>query len=127
MQELINNHIRGIKGFAEEYGIPYNTVRQWENGTRSAPKWLTKIFYSLRTTQGIKQIEISEEIYQVYKTIHESSEIEDMYIGKINDGMFNATKNFWKIQAKKDEEQNARHKVIFEEFKVMRIKEEKTK
>lgn len=57
MKELINNHIRGIKGFAEEYGIPYNTVRQWANGTRNAPKWLVKLF-----KQNCYQVNIFEVI-----------------------------------------------------------------
>lgn len=61
MKDLIKNHIRGVKGFAEDYGIPYNTVCQWANGTRKPPEWLTKLLYSMRDKQDIKQIEIKNE------------------------------------------------------------------
>lgn len=122
MQELIKQHIRGIKGFAEDYGIPYNTVCQWANGTRNPPEWLTKLLYSIREKQDIKQLEISNEIYQVYITEHTGSRLKSMYIGELNDGIFNGTKTFWKEQAKKDQKNDVRYKVLFEEFKVMRIK-----
>lgn len=66
MKELIKNHIRGVKGFAEEYGIPYNTVCQWANGSRKPPEWLTKLFYSMKSKTNEKQIKIDNPIKRKY-------------------------------------------------------------
>lgn len=44
MQKVIKESGLTIKEFSELYEIPYNTVRQWANGTRQAPKWLVRIF-----------------------------------------------------------------------------------
>ena len=44
MNKLIEESGLSIKEFSEKYGIPYNTVRQWYNGARSAPDWLVNLF-----------------------------------------------------------------------------------
>ena len=44
MKKLIEKSGLSIKEFSDKYGIPYNTVRQWYNGARSAPDWLVNLF-----------------------------------------------------------------------------------
>lgn len=44
MKKFIEESGLSIKEFSEKYGIPYNTVRQWYNGARSAPDWLVNLF-----------------------------------------------------------------------------------
>ena len=60
MQELIKQSGMTIKEFSEFYEIPYNTVRQWANGTRKAPSWITKIIN--KAAKGT-QININDIIY----------------------------------------------------------------
>lgn len=43
MKNLIEKLNLSIKEFAELYEIPYNTVRQWYNGTRQAPPYIKKL------------------------------------------------------------------------------------
>lgn len=43
MQNLIKETGLTTSQFAEYYDIPYNTVLQWSNGTRQAPKYLVKL------------------------------------------------------------------------------------
>lgn len=65
MQNLIQNSGMDIKEFAITYRIPYNTVRQWANGTRKAPIYVKKLIEeNLRLkTKGV-QLKIKEEICQ---------------------------------------------------------------
>ena len=44
MKKLIEESGLSVKEFSEKYGIPYNTVRQWSSGSRSAPDWLVNLF-----------------------------------------------------------------------------------
>lgn len=46
MKELIEMMMKynlTIKGMSEKYKIPYNTVRQWCNGSRKMPKYLFEL------------------------------------------------------------------------------------
>lgn len=40
MKEFIEKSGKSLKEFSQHYGIPYNTVQQWANGTRNAPSWM---------------------------------------------------------------------------------------
>lgn len=53
MKKLIEESGLSIKEFSEKYGIPYNTVRQWYNGARSAPDWLVNL---LKAEQAYKPL-----------------------------------------------------------------------
>lgn len=43
MEKILNELNMNIKEFAEHYEIPYNTVRQWINGTRTPPSYVLKL------------------------------------------------------------------------------------
>lgn len=47
MKNLIEKLNLTIKEFAELYEIPYNTVRQWYNGTRQAPLYIKKMIETI--------------------------------------------------------------------------------
>lgn len=64
MKQLIEESGLSIKEFSEKYGIPYNTVRQWHNGARSAPDWLVNL---LKAEQAYKPL-IDNKIYYVIQT-----------------------------------------------------------
>lgn len=53
MKKFIEESGLTIKEFSEKYGIPYNTVRQWYNGSRSAPDWLVNL---LKAEQAYKPL-----------------------------------------------------------------------
>jgi len=61
MRKLIEESGLSIKEFSEKYGIPYNTVRQWYNGARSAPDWLVNL---LKAEQAYKPL-VDNKIYYV--------------------------------------------------------------
>lgn len=42
-KELLEELNLTIREFAETYDIPYNTVRQWYNGSRTAPPYIKKM------------------------------------------------------------------------------------
>ena len=44
MKEFIEKSGLTTAQFAKKYDIPYNTVRQWAEGIRKAPNWLTRLF-----------------------------------------------------------------------------------
>ena len=44
MQKFIQESGMSLKEFSYYYEIPYNTVREWYNGNRKAPKWVIKLF-----------------------------------------------------------------------------------
>lgn len=88
-KELLKELNLTIKDFAELYEIPYNTVRQWYNGTRQAPPYIKKMietiielkskgkqmnlwdeeFYGLRIYDGDKL-----DIIRTYRTEKERDE-----------------------------------------------------
>lgn len=41
--EMMKKYNLTIKGISEKYEIPYNTIRQWVNGSRKMPKYLFKL------------------------------------------------------------------------------------
>ena len=43
MKEIIEKSGLKLQEFAERYGIPYNTVRQWYNGERHPAEWVKKL------------------------------------------------------------------------------------
>lgn len=44
MKEIIEQSGLSLREFSNYYEIPYNTVREWKNGNRIAPKWVVKLF-----------------------------------------------------------------------------------
>lgn len=85
MKEFIEKSGLTAAQFAKKYEIPYNTVRQWAEGIRSAPSWLKKIFESENAYKPLIE-KNKEKIYICYlicdgKEIH-SRTTKDLYILK---------------------------------------------
>lgn len=59
IEKLKNSLSMTTKEFAEHFGIPYNTVRQWVNGERKCPEYVISMLQKLieYKTQG-KQLSI---------------------------------------------------------------------
>ena len=47
IEKLRNSLSMTTKDFAEHFGIPYNTVRQWVNGERKAPEYVISMLQKL--------------------------------------------------------------------------------
>lgn len=54
--------------FAKKYDIPYNTVRQWAEGLRSAPEWLKKLFQAEQACKPLLTQSKTEGIFYEYYT-----------------------------------------------------------
>ena len=68
-KELIKELNLTIKDFAKLYEIPYNTVRQWYNGSRQAPPYIKKMVEKIIELQSkAKQLEIpnGRTVYAVH-------------------------------------------------------------
>lgn len=68
MKKLIKESGMTIRQFSEHYEIPYNTVRQWYNGTRQAPSWIRGLIE--KAASGI-QLKFEENEYELYEFFNE--------------------------------------------------------
>ena len=68
IEKLKNSLSMTTKEFAEHFGIPYNTVRQWVKGERKCPEYVISMLQKLieYKTQG-KQISIFDNQQNVTK------------------------------------------------------------
>ena len=100
-KELLKELNLTIKDFAELYEIPYNTVRQWYNGTRQAPPYIKKMIEKIiDLKKNGTQLELTKNIkYDVLeKNIGGRISME---IYEENSYLFRADKNFWENEEKK--------------------------
>ena len=70
MKQIIEQSGKTIKEFAEFYEIPYNTVRQWYNGERSAPLWVKSLIEKAENRKQISMFEENE--YELYEFFNEN-------------------------------------------------------
>lgn len=78
MKKIIESLGMNIKDFSKYYGIPYNTVRQWWNGDRTPPKWVTKILNeSIELKKNGEQIAIEDRI--IFCNIKTASRLNGEY------------------------------------------------
>ena len=65
MKEFIEKSGLTAAEFAKQYGIPYNTVRQWAEGIRKPPDWLKKLFESEQAYKPLAETEEKEKKNEV--------------------------------------------------------------
>jgi predicted transcriptional regulator len=119
MKKLIEESGLSIKEFSDKYGIPYNTVRQWYNGARSAPDWLVSLIRENMNLLKHNQISIDDEIFDVLKTHHSgSNQVFYKIYSKDENWKFKADSDFWVGESKK----SYKYPVFVETFQVLKIK-----
>lgn len=103
MKNLIEKLNLTIKEFAELYEIPYNTVRQWYNGTRQAPQYIKKMIETIiELKSNGKQMPIKTgTCYYVIEKEFECSQQKDLEIYEKDSILYKADKDFWENEAAK--------------------------
>lgn len=68
MEEILKQLGMNYKEFSEHYEIPYNTVRQWAQGTRKPPAYVLKLLNEKieRESKG-EQLRIEDTEYFCYE------------------------------------------------------------
>lgn len=91
--------------FAKKYDIPYNTVRQWAEGIRCAPKWMVNLF---KNENAYKPLNYKKGY--LLKTVHEKGILIDLFESK---GEMQNVEEYYK--KKYNVELSIKEKILIEE------------